>query len=87
MRMDCLWILRDLWHFGCNLRRSMLNYLLTKEKRKQGHRERHSREWREENLVNVETHYRCNCLWQERPFCRTEVNCTLGVRDKATILK
>jgi len=75
--MDCPWILKDLWHFGCNLKGSMLNYFLSREKGKQGHWERYGKEKGKENLVNFETLYKCNYFLLERLFCRTDVNCAL----------
>lgn len=75
--MDCPWILKKLWHFGCNLERSMLNYLPSREKGKQRRWERYSKERGKENLVNFETLYKCNYSLPERLFCKTDINCTL----------
>lgn len=81
LKMNCPRILKDLRHFGCNLKRSTLNYILFREKGKQGHWERQGKKRTKQILVNFETLYKCNFSLLERLFCRTDVNCTLVWRQ------
>lgn len=78
--MDCPCTLKDLWPFGCNLRRPLSKCPLSRGKKENKGTGKNMAK-RGENFVNFETLYKCNYSLLEKLCSRTDVDCTLVWRQ------